>query len=72
MYEKSSMKRNKYRYHGPPKPFRAIMIRAKAITATNNNFVIVFTSISRRPTLERGAELFITDLVSVPEMRIWG
>lgn len=56
-----------YLYQGPLKPFKAIMIRARPITATNNNLVIVFTSISNRPTLDLGAELFITDLVSGPK-----
>lgn len=55
-----------YLYQGPPKPFKAIMSNAKPITATNNNFVMVFNSMSSKPTLERGCELFITDLVSGP------
>lgn len=42
------------------------MIKANAMTATNNNLVIVLTSMSNSPTLDRGAELFITDLVSGP------
>lgn len=39
------------------------------MTATNKSLVIVLSSMSRRPTLERGAELFITDLVSGP--KVW-
>lgn len=66
MYEKRRMNRNMYRYQGPLNPFKAIINKANPITATNRSFVIVFSSISRRPTFERGAELFITDLVSGP------
>lgn len=60
------MNRNMYLYHGPLKPFSAIISSASPITAANNNFVIVFTSMSSRPTFERGAELFITERVSLP------
>lgn len=67
MYEKSRINRNMYLYHGPLKPLRAIISKANPITAANKSFVIVLTSISKRPTLERGAELFITDLVSGPK-----
>lgn len=55
-----------YLYQGPPKPFKAIINKDKPTTATNSNFVNVFSSKSSNPTLERGAELFITDRVSGP------
>lgn len=58
-----------YRYHGPLNPLSATIRKAMAITAINKIFVIVFTSISRSPTFERGAELFITDRVSGPTKR---
>lgn len=67
IYEKNRINLNMYLYQGPLKPFSAIMSNAKPITAANKSFVMVFTSISSRPTLDRGAELFITDLVSGPE-----
>lgn len=56
-----------YRYQGPLNPFNAIINRANPMTATKRSFVIVFSSMSKSPTFERGAELFITDLVSGPE-----
>lgn len=62
------MNLNIYLYQGPLKPFNAIISKAKPITAANKSLVIVFTSISRRPTFDRGAELFITDRVSGPKM----
>lgn len=61
------MNLNMYLYQGPPKPLSAIINKAKPITAANKSLVIVLTSISRRPTFERGAELFMTDLVSGPK-----
>lgn len=61
------MNLNMYLYQGPLKPLSAIISNAKPITAANKSFVMVLTSISRRPTFERGAELFMTDLVSGPK-----
>lgn len=61
------MNLNIYLYQGPLKPLSAIINKAKPITAANKSLVMVLTSISRRPTFERGAELFITDLVSGPK-----
>ena len=66
MYEKSKTNLNMYRYQGPPKPFRTIISNANPTTATNRSFVKVLSSISSNPTLDRGCELFITDLVSGP------
>lgn len=60
------MKRNMYLYQGPPNPFNAIISKDNPTTATNNTFVNVFNSKSKSPTLERGAELFITERVSGP------
>lgn len=55
-----------YLYQGPLNPFKAIINKDKPTTATNSNLVKVFISMSKRPTLERGAELFITERVSGP------